>query len=265
MKNLDYFIQIAESRLSDYGEFSMNAFYSECGYIIDACEEIDDNVTWDALKDALIQDGYYYNYQDESIVTPQVATDMGLDDEYWDDEEEDNEVDSRRILFQDTVSSIEKDFNEKFTINSAYLKSNNLKFHSFQLNEMNLIQLGKLVYAVHGYYEWTDDKEINELIDVELKDFIKYIETNELIDTSDYISLGHNIASIIIKNPKFDSYHMVDNRYVVYTLPTYLEVFNSYKEEIKEYIPYAGKVDITDEAKEAMAYEYINKVLLKYQ
>lgn len=187
----------------------------------------------------------------------------------------------KKIHLQDLVSSIENDFKEKLTINSEYLKSNNLKFHYFQLNEMNIIQLAKLVYENDGYYEWTDDVEINELIDVELKDFNKYMdvklkeynelydvelkESNELIDISDYISLGHNIASIIIKNPKFDSYHMVDNRYVVYTLPSYLEVFNSHKEEIKEYIPYAGKVDITDEEKEAMAYEYINKVLLKFQ
>lgn len=79
MKSLNYFIKIAENRLSEFGEFSMSSFDSEFGYLIDANEEIDDNVTWDALKDALIQDGYCYF--DESIVTPQVASEMGLDDE----------------------------------------------------------------------------------------------------------------------------------------------------------------------------------------
>lgn len=170
----------------------------------------------------------------------------------------------KKTKFQNLIISIENDFTEKITINSAHLKSNNLKFHSFQINGMNLIQLAKLVYENDGY-EWTDDEEINELIGVELKEFKKYMDDDETIDTSDYINLGNNIASIIIKNPKFDSYHMVDNRYVVYTLPTYLEIFDSYKEEIKEYEPYAGKVDITDEEKEAIAYEYVKKVLLKCQ
>ena len=86
MKNLDYFITIAENRLSEFGEFSMGDFDSEFSYIVNTDEEIDNNVTWDALKDALIQDGYYYNDIDESIVTPQVASDMGLDN-YWDDDE----------------------------------------------------------------------------------------------------------------------------------------------------------------------------------
>lgn len=88
MKKLDYFIQIAENRLSEFGEYSMVSFDSDYDYLVNTCEEVDDNVTWDVLKDALIQDGYYYDYMDESIVTPQVATDMGLDDEYWDDEED---------------------------------------------------------------------------------------------------------------------------------------------------------------------------------
>lgn len=170
----------------------------------------------------------------------------------------------KKTKFQNLIFSIENEFKEKITINSAYIKSNNLKFHSFKLNAMNLINLAKLVYENDGY-EWTDDEEINELIDVELKEFNKYMDDDETIDTYDYTILGHNIASIIIKNPKFDSYHMVDNKYVVYTLPTYLEIFDSYKEEIKEYEPYAGKVDITDEEKEAIAYEYVKKVLLKYQ
>lgn len=79
MKKLDYFIKIAENRLSEFGVFSMSSFDSEFYYLINTNEEIDDNVTWDALKDALIQDGYCY--YDESIVTPQVASEMGLDDD----------------------------------------------------------------------------------------------------------------------------------------------------------------------------------------
>ena len=284
MKNLDYFIQIAENRLSNFGEYSCASFDSELNYLVDTNEEIDDNVTWDTLKDALIQDGYYYNYQDESIVTPQVATDMGLDDEYWDDEEEDNEVDSIRILFQDTVSSIENDFKEKLTINSEYLKSNNLKFHSFQLNEMNLIQLGKLMYEYYDIKDWVDDEEINLLINDELRSFNHYLycgydnepyDDEPIIkaDDDNYMCLGFDIACHIINNPKLKECYKYNGN-IIYVFQSLLDIYNLFDNDIKEFMiniekypqKYVNKSDLTDEEKEEMAYEYANKVLLlKYQ
>ena len=85
-----------------------------------------------------------------------------------------------------------------------------------------------------------------------------------------FLELGYNIASIIIKNSKFDDYYKIGNKYV-YLFPTDREeVFNTYQDEIKDYIinersmseeSYNKHIN-NSEVMETFTYMYIKNVLL---
>ena len=85
-----------------------------------------------------------------------------------------------------------------------------------------------------------------------------------------FLELGYNIASIIIKNSKFDDYYKIGNKYV-YLFPTDRgEVFNTYQDEIKNYMinersiseeSYNKNIN-NSEAKETFTYMFITEVLL---
>lgn len=170
--------------------------------------------------------------------------------------------------FNQLITSINSEFIEKFVTNLAFFKSNRVKSHSFTINEEELIKLGRLV---HNYKTivWTDDVEDNELINKEVLAFNEYFGDDEDDDFA-FLELGYNIASIIIKNSKFDDYYKIGNKYV-YLFPTDREeVFNTYQDEIKDYIinersmseeSYNKNIN-NSEIKETFTYMFIKNVLL---
>lgn len=170
--------------------------------------------------------------------------------------------------FNQLITSINSEFIEKFVTNLAFFKSNRVKSHSFTINEEELIKLGRLV---HNYKTiiWTDDVEDNELINKEVLAFNEYFGDDEDDDVA-FLELGYNIASIIIKNSKFDDYYKIGNKYV-YLFPTDREeVFNTYQDEIKDYIinersmseeSYNKNIN-NSEIKETFTYMFIKNVLL---
>lgn len=170
--------------------------------------------------------------------------------------------------FNQLITSINSEFIEKFVTNLAFFKSNRVKSHSFTINEEELIKLGRLV---HNYKTivWTDDVEDNELINKEVLAFNEYFGDDEDDDVA-FLELGYNIASIIIKNSKFDDYYKIGNKYV-YLFPTDREeVFNTYQDEIKDYIinersmseeSYNKNIN-NSEIKETFTYMFITEVLL---
>lgn len=170
--------------------------------------------------------------------------------------------------FNQLITSINSEFIEKFVTNLAFFKSNRVKSHSFTINEEELIKLGRLV---HNYKTivWTDDVEDNELINKEVLEFNEYFGDDEDDDVA-FLELGYNIASIIIKNSKFDDYYKIGNKYV-YLFPTDREeVFNTYQDEIKDYIinersmseeSYNKNIN-NSEIKETFTYMFIKNVLL---
>lgn len=170
--------------------------------------------------------------------------------------------------FNQLITSINSEFIEKFVTNLAFFKSNRVKSHSFTINEEELIKLGRLV---HNYKTivWTDDVEDIELINKEVLAFNEYFGDDEDDDVA-FLELGYNIASIIIKNSKFDDYYKIGNKYV-YLFPTDREeVFNTYQDEIKDYIinersmseeSYNKNIN-NSEIKETFTYMFIKNVLL---
>lgn len=170
--------------------------------------------------------------------------------------------------FNKLITSINNEFINKFVVNLAFFKSNRVKSHSFTINEEELIKLGRLV---HNYKTivWTDDVEDNELINKEVLAFNEYFGDDEDDDVA-FLELGYNIASIIIKNSKFDDYYKIGNKYV-YLFPTDREeVFNTYQDEIKDYIinersmseeSYNKNIN-NSEIKETFTYMFIKNVLL---
>ena len=170
--------------------------------------------------------------------------------------------------FNQLITSINNEFIERFVTNLAFFKSNRVKSHSFTINEEELIKLGRLV---HNYKTivWTDNVEDNELINKEVLAFDKYFDDDEDDDFA-FLSLGYNIASIIIKNPKFDDYYNIGDKYV-YLFPTDREkVFNTYHNEIKDYMinersmseeSYNKNIN-NNEIKETFTYMFITEVLL---
>lgn len=170
--------------------------------------------------------------------------------------------------FNQLITSINSEFIEKFVTNLAFFKSNRVKSHSFTINEEELIKLGRLV---HNYKTivWTDDVEDNELINKEVLAFNEYFGDDEDDDVA-FLELGYNIASIIIKNSKFDDYYKIGNKYV-YLFPTDREeVLNTYQDEIKDYIinersmseeSYNKNIN-NSEIKETFTYMFIKNVLL---
>ena len=170
--------------------------------------------------------------------------------------------------FNQLITSINSEFIEKFVTNLAFFKSNRVKSHSFTINEEELIKLGRLV---HNYKTivWTDDVEDNELINKEVLAFNEYFGDDEDDDVA-FLELGYNIASIIIKNSKFDDYYKIGNKYV-YLFPTDREeVFNTYQDEIKDYMinehsmseeSYNKNIN-NSEIKETFTYMFITEVLL---
>ena len=170
--------------------------------------------------------------------------------------------------FNQLITSINNEFTERFVANLAFFKSNRVKSHSFTINEEELIKLGRLV---HNYKTivWTDDVEDNELINKEVLAFNEYFGDDEDDDVA-FLELGYNIASIIIKNSKFDDYYKIGNKYV-YLFPTDREeVFNTYQDEIKDYIinersmseeSYNKNIN-NSEIKETFTYMFIKNVLL---
>ena len=174
----------------------------------------------------------------------------------------------KKEKFNQLITSINSEFIEKFVTNLAFFKSNRVKSHSFTINEEELIKLGRLV---HNYKTivWTDDVEDNELINKEVLAFNEYFGDDEDDDVA-FLELGYNIASIIIKNSKFDDYYKIGNKYV-YLFPTDREeVFNTYQDEIKDYIinersmseeSYNKNIN-NSEIKETFTYMFIKNVLL---
>lgn len=167
--------------------------------------------------------------------------------------------------FNELISVISNEFIGNKLKNLSYYKENNLKFHSFQLNPINFIELGKLVYNNEDVIDWTDDEEDNALINKEINELKDYGD-----DINSLIQLGYNVASIIIKNPKFDKALIIDSC-IVYMIPTYQEVYDNYTNEIKEYIikekgiseTYYNKAIKDDETREAFIYVYVVDVLIK--
>ena len=174
----------------------------------------------------------------------------------------------KKEKFNQLITSINSEFIEKFVTNLAFFKSNRVKSHSFTINEEELIKLGRLV---HNYKTivWTDDVEDNELINKEVLAFNEYFGDDEDDDVA-FLELGYNIASIIIKNSKFDDYYKIGNKYV-YLFPTDREkVFNTYQDEIKDYMinersmseeSYNKNIN-NSEIKETFTYMFITEVLL---
>ena len=170
--------------------------------------------------------------------------------------------------FNQLITSINNEFTERFVTNLAFFKSNRVKSHSFTINEEELIKLGRLVHN-HKTIVWTDNVEDNELINKEVLAFDEYFGDDE-DDDFVFLSLGYNIASIIIKNPKFDDYYKIGDKYV-YLFPTDRgEVFNTYQDEIKDYMinersmteeSYNKNID-NSEIKETFTYMFITEVLL---
>ena len=170
--------------------------------------------------------------------------------------------------FNQLITSINNEFTERFVANLAFFKSNRVKSHSFTINEEGLIKLGRLVHN-HKTIVWTDDVEDNELINKEVLAFNEYFGDDEDDDVA-FLELGYNIASIIIKNSKFDDYYKIGNKYV-YLFPTDREeVFNTYQDEIKDYMinersiseeSYNKNID-NNEIKETFTYMFITEVLL---
>lgn len=170
--------------------------------------------------------------------------------------------------FNQLITSINSEFIEKFVTNLAFFKSNRVKSHSFTINEEELIKLGRLVYN-YKTIVWTDDVEDNELINKEVLAFNEYFGDDEDDDVA-FLELGYNIASIIIKNSKFDDYYKIGNKYV-YLFPTDREkVFNTYQDEIKDYMinehsmseeSYNKNIN-NSEIKETFTYMFITEVLL---
>lgn len=170
--------------------------------------------------------------------------------------------------FNQLITSINNEFIERFVTNLAFFKSNRVKSHSFTINEEELIKLGRLVHN-HKTIVWTDDVEDNELINKEVLAFNEYFGDDEDDDVA-FIELGYNIASIIIKNSKFDDYYKIGNKYV-YLFPTDREkVFNTYQDEIKDYMinehsmseELYNKNINNSEIKETFTYMFITEVLL---
>lgn len=170
--------------------------------------------------------------------------------------------------FNQLITSINNEFIERFVTNLAFFKSNRVKSHSFTINEEELIKLGRLVHN-HKTIVWTDDVEDNELINKEVLAFNEYFGDDEDDDVA-FLELGYNIASIIIKNSKFDDYYKIGNKYV-YLFPTDREkVFNTYQDEIKDYMinehsmseeSYNKNIN-NSEIKETFTYMFITEVLL---
>lgn len=170
--------------------------------------------------------------------------------------------------FNQLITSINNEFTERFVTNLAFFKSNRVKSHSFTINEEELIKLGRLVHN-NKTIVWTDNVEDNELINKEVLAFDEYFGDDEDDDFA-FLSLGYNIASIIIKNPKFDDYYNIGDKYV-YLFPTDRgEVFNTYHNEIKDYMinersiseeSYNKNID-NNEIKETFTYMFITEVLL---
>ena len=171
--------------------------------------------------------------------------------------------------FNQLITSINNGFIERFVANLAFFKSTRVKSHSFTLNKEELIKLGRLVHENNKTIVWTDNVEDNELINKEVFAFNEYFGDDEDDDVA-FLELGYNIASIIIKNPKFDDYYKIGNKYV-YLFPTDREeVFNNYHDEIKDYMinersmseeSYNKNIK-NNEIKETFTYMFITEVLL---
>ena len=85
MKNKYYFFNRAEKHLNNGLSFFENDF--DC--IINELEQDNEEyepITWEELKELLIEEGYYYCYWEDSINDYEYAKEIGLIDDDEDDE-----------------------------------------------------------------------------------------------------------------------------------------------------------------------------------
>lgn len=85
MKNKFYFFNRAEKHLDNGLSFYENDFDSIINILEQDNEEYEP-ITWEELKELLIEEGYYYCYFKDAIVNDEYAKELGLID-YDDDED----------------------------------------------------------------------------------------------------------------------------------------------------------------------------------
>ena len=81
MKTKNYFIEIAEKRLDNGFSFYETNFDDIINDLEQKNEEYED-ISWEELKDELIEEGWKYCYWEDSIITDEYAKEIGLIDDY---------------------------------------------------------------------------------------------------------------------------------------------------------------------------------------
>lgn len=116
MKNINYFIEIAEKHFNDGFPFSKNDFER----IINKLElenEQYEPITWEELKDVLIGNGHYECYWQELVVSDrEEAKALGwIDEDDLDDDEYDEYIESLESIkeeYAEYVESMEEEYAE---------------------------------------------------------------------------------------------------------------------------------------------------------
>ena len=110
MKNINYFIERAEKDLENGFGFSVDSFNSIINQLERENEEYEP-ITWEELKDELIDKGHYYCYWQETFVRDrEEAKELGwIDEDDLDDDEYDEYIESLESMEEDYAEYVESE------------------------------------------------------------------------------------------------------------------------------------------------------------
>ena len=110
MKNINYFIKIAEKHFENGLNFSLNNFNSIINQLEQENEEYEP-ITWEEMIDILIDKGHYYCYlQDAVVIDREEAKELGwIDEDDLDDDEYDEYIESLELIDEEYNEYVESE------------------------------------------------------------------------------------------------------------------------------------------------------------